>query len=156
MSQVIVNVPPAAFYFALNQNRRRRPMVGANCNTAEECMILMAKAFHAKEFFGSVTHAERLSAFLAADCTFRCAVDGTDKRGGYMILSGNLIGLHHVDPGRGDWLLRDAIDHGARRLECFQEEHLVRLYERNGFVVTGRTANWTAGQPDILTMELQQ
>lgn len=153
MSQVIVNVPPAAFYFALNYNRRRRPLVGENCNTAEECMILMAKAFHAKEFFGSVTHAERLRWFLEGDCKFRCAVDGADKRGGYMILSGNLIALHHVDHGHGDWLLRDAIDHGASRLECFQHSHLIDLYQRHGFQVTGRSANWVAGQPDILTME---
>lgn len=58
--------------------------------------------------------------------------------------------------GIGKELVRKAIEKGATWLTCYDDGLLKRFYERLGFVEESRSANWTAGQPDVLCMRLQR
>lgn len=65
---------------------------------------------------------------------------------------GELIALFSMVRRSGDELVRQAIERGANRLDCF-DGYLVGFYERNGFMVTERVANWTPGEPDVVFMQ---
>jgi len=52
----------------------------------------------------------------------------------------------------GSWLVLHAIEHGARRLDCF-DNRLPQFYARFGFKEVRREANWTPGEPDVVFME---
>ena len=54
--------------------------------------------------------------------------------------------------GAGDWLVIHAIEHGARRLDCF-DNGLQQYYEKFGFKKVREEANWTPGEPSVIFME---
>ena len=57
---------------------------------------------------------------------------------GYAIKpDGELVNVFSLRRGKGTELLRDAIDNGAKRLDCY-DGPLVAIYERAGFVQVGR------------------
>ena len=165
MSQIMVTVAPAAFYYALNHNSRRRPLIASACASGEEIMLAISTAFHntrepathvqaVRSGNGvSPEHRDRLSKFYAKHAIIRLAADGLDHRGGYVILLGELVGFHHIDTDHGVWMLQDAIANGARSLNCFDVPHLIKLYSSYGFREVRREPNHVIGQPDVVFME---
>jgi DNA (cytosine-5)-methyltransferase 1 len=68
--------------------------------------------------------------------------------------SGTLNLLFNVGPrGRGSAAVQRAVLEGARQLDCF-DGGLVRFYERHGWKIVNREANWTPGEPDVVFMEV--
>lgn len=71
---------------------------------------------------------------------------------GYCVRAdGELVFVHSVVRGQGDFLIRDAIAHGAKFLDCF-DGYLPKLYARHGFREVDRMPNWTPGGPDVVVM----
>lgn len=63
-----------------------------------------------------------------------------------------LVYVFSLERGRGDAIVRAAIDHGgATYLDCF-EGHLTDLYRRHGWAEYSREPNWTPGGPDVVYM----
>jgi len=65
---------------------------------------------------------------------------------------GELIALFSMVRRSGDELVRQAVERGADRLDCF-DGYLTGFYGRNGFMEVNRVANWTPGQPDVVFMQ---
>lgn len=75
-----------------------------------------------------------------------------DEQSGYIVRAdGEIVGLWSAAPGRGDALVRDAVESGGSHLDCF-DGYLPRLYGRHGFVEIAREPNWTPGGPDVVWM----
>lgn len=74
-----------------------------------------------------------------------------DRKSGFMIHRGKLIGLFSLVRGRGASLVSTAIAAGARSLECY-DGYLPVLYGRHGFIETDRVSTWTEGGPDVVVM----
>lgn len=72
--------------------------------------------------------------------------------GGYIVLDGELLALHSVIRGQGDWLMNSAVHDGAVRLSCFDEPKLIALYNKHGFREVRRELNTTKGRPDVVWM----
>lgn len=154
MSSIILKVKSEKFYYALNHNRRRREVVASGGSTAEEITLRVAQEFHRwKDKYVSTPHKALLESFYSRYCHVRLAIaPGNDARGGFIVLGGELMGLHSVDPGNGDWLMRAAIELGADRLDCFDVPHLVDLYQRHGFKEILREKHLIGGHPDVIWM----
>src|SRR5690242_5796613 len=83
-----------------------------------------------------------------------------DKRSGFALRtfsdldSTELIYVFSTERGRGDFLVRAAVDRSRMgcTLDCF-DGYLPSLYARHGFVETDREPNWTPGGPDVVFME---
>jgi hypothetical protein len=72
---------------------------------------------------------------------------------GYAISeNGELTSVFSCIKGKGDIIMQDAIQNGARHLDCF-DGYLPSFYQKHGFKETRREQNWTAGQPDVVYME---
>ncbi len=79
-----------------------------------------------------------------------------DRQSGFAVRdSGELVGVFSGVKGRGDALVKAALEIGATHLDCFDAGPLVALYERHGFVIVRREANWFEGGPDVVYMELR-
>lgn len=77
-----------------------------------------------------------------------------DKLSGYSIQFDELGHVFSEVKGRGAGIMTDAINNGARELNCF-EGYLTEFYAKHGFEEVDREANWTAGEPDVVFMELR-
>ena len=159
MPQVLVQVTPDAFYYAFNHNARRRDQIRVSPILAENVTLRCAQEFHRRNPAKNPgvphdrkAHQAKIDRFHRLHCHVRVATENNDHRGGFVVLSGELIGLHHVDPGHGDWLMQHAVALGADRLDCYDIPHLIELYKRHGFREVLREANHTAGQPDVVWM----
>lgn len=161
MPQVLVKVTPDAFYYAFNHNARRRDQIRVSPILSEQVTLRCAQEFHRLyptvrgRPYDRLVHKTRLESFHTKHCHIRLAtdMDGGNKLGGFVVLSGELIGLHHVERGHGDWLMQHAVHgYGADRLDCYDIPHLIELYKRHGFREVLREANHTAGQPDVVWM----
>lgn len=160
MVQSIIPASPEQFYYSMNFNARRRPQIKTTCSAAEDIVLKVAQEFQRETAMlppvsrvstgNSIAHKGRLLAFYKHRALIRVVVQGNDKRGGFVILNGELMGLHHVDAGKGEWLLQEAIRLGADRLDCFDIPHLMRLYMRYGFRELSREPNHKPGQPDVV------
>lgn len=141
MPQVLVKASMDRFYYALNHNRRRRPLIATGCATAEEVVLRCGQEFHRK-------HPQTLAVTMSTSrkdwqrkvadyydkvCHVRLAKELNDSVGGFVVVDGELIGLHNIREGCGDWMLCDAISLGANRLDTYDIPHLVDLYKRHGF-----------------------
>lgn len=85
------------------------------------------------------------------DTRFWLAADG---RSGFAVtLEGELRFVFSTVRGRGNDIVRAAVDRGARHLDCF-DGYLANLYARHGFYTTRRAPNWTIGGPDVVWMRL--
>lgn len=164
MSQVIVKVTPAVFYNAMNFNARRRSLIRDQCSSAEQVVLAISQRFGESRdkrvppaqrtgHGNSVEHRDALTKFYRERAIVRCAVEGNDQRGGYVVLDGELIGFHHIDREHGDWMMHHAVSDGAVRLNCFDEPHLIGLYGRFGFREVRREPNHTPDKPDVIFME---
>lgn len=90
-------------------------------------------------------------ASLPADAQWYLSDDGAS---GFIVRAdGEIVGLFSTARGRGDTLVSEAIAYGGTHLDCF-EGYLSALYARHGFKVYRREANWTAGAPDVVFMQL--
>lgn len=77
-----------------------------------------------------------------------------DRQSGFAVKpDGELTAVFSAVKGRGMVLVREAIRRGAFHLNAF-DGYLTGLYGRCGFVESKREPNWTAGQPDVVFMEL--
>jgi hypothetical protein len=158
MPQVIVKAEPDAFYWALETNKGRRQVIRDGCNEREEVTLKCAQEFH--RLFPTVsgrtsTRASqriRIDTFHNRHCHIRLCKKGDRAEGGFVVLSGELLGLHNVKPGNGDWMMREAIALGADRLDTFDVPHLIELYTKHGFREILREANTTKGKPDVVWM----
>lgn len=160
MPQVIVKVPMDKFYYALNHAARRRPEIATSCTRAEDLCIKTSGEFHRRNPQTlAVTlstkpgdHKRKLENYYSKVCHVRLAMEGNDPRGGFIVLDGELLGLHSLDKGKGDWMMREAVSLGADRLDCFDIPHLIDLYQRHGFKEILREPNNKAGGQDVVWM----
>lgn len=83
----------------------------------------------------------------------RLGVSDGMVHGGFIVHDGELRSLFSWIKGDGAKLIRYAISLGAVWLNC-NDGPLVGLYSQFGFKVVRREANWVAGQPDVVYMEL--
>jgi hypothetical protein len=95
--------------------------------------------------------AANLKRFYENNCTIRLCYEGAEQVGGYVVLSGELLGFHNIRKGAGEWMLRQAIKDGAERLDCFAG-HAEALYHKWGFREVLREANRVTGGPDVVFM----
>lgn len=84
-------------------------------------------------------------------CRYYLVSDDSATVAGYAILNGELVAVHSLVKGLGDWLVRNAVADGAIYLDCF-EGHLSELYARHGFNIHFRVPNYVQGGPDIVGM----
>lgn len=144
------------FYFALNHNRRRRGHINMACENEGSIVTRIAQEF--RRLYPSSATCDRLTSrkqhaeFYAKHCHAIVCKDMQDSVGGFVVLSGELLGLHNVRHGTGDWMMRYAVELGADRLDTFDIPHLLALYQRHGFKEVLREANTTPGMPDIVFM----
>lgn len=75
-----------------------------------------------------------------------------EATGGYIVLAGELLALHSVVRGQGDWLLGNAIGDGAVSLCTHAVPHLLALYSGRGFREVKREPDRIAGRPDVVWM----
>lgn len=109
--------------------------------------VAYSRAYRALQHRDALTHP--LQASLARGDWSYVTADGAS---GYVVTaSGDLRYVFSTVPGRGDALVSSAVQNGARTLDCF-DGYLVTLYARHGFRVTSRSANWSAGGPDVVDM----
>lgn len=167
MPQVILKVAMDQFYYAINFNSRRRPDIGTSCARGEDICVRTSQEFHRRNPQDSLlskrertvidhnVHQRKIDNFYDKVCHVRVVAEGNDKRGGFVVLDGELLGFHHVDKGKGDWMLREAVKLGADRLDCYDIPHLIDLYERHGFREILREPNTKKGQPDVVWMRKQ-
>lgn len=93
----------------------------------------------------SVKNLERMYLFLTED-----------HQSGFAIKpDGELTALFSSVKGRGETLVRKAIELGAYHLNAF-EGHLTQLYSQCGFVEEDREKNWTEGGPDVVWMIIRK
>lgn len=86
---------------------------------------------------------------LPSTARYFLSVDG---KSGYGIDSvGTLIGLFSLVKGRGRPMVVEAVERGARSLNCF-DGYLPGLYGSAGFVEYAREPNWVPGEPDLVYM----
>lgn len=91
--------------------------------------------------------------FYKDACKVRCMInDHGATVGGYIVLHGELKALWCDLPGYGCWIIQQALNDGAERLQCF-DGYLVGLYSQFAFRQVTRQPNWVPGEPDVVTME---
>lgn len=141
MPQVLVKAAMDKFYYALNHNRRRRPVIATGCATAEEVVLRTGQEFQRRNpqtlavtlSTNRQDWKRRVDDYYEKVCHVRLAKELNDSVGGFVVVDGELIGLHNIHPGCGDWMLRDAIALGANRLDTYAVPHLLELYTKHGF-----------------------
>lgn len=145
MAQLLIrHYSPDPLYHAAFANMRRRPLIRDGITDpgkwVAETSETFRRSFVLPEYVkpGSLEarslHRQALLSWYEKHCKIFTSNEGNDRRGGFAILHGELQLLHHVDPGKGDWLVRQAVAEGAMSLNCFEVPHLLELYKRNGFV----------------------
>jgi hypothetical protein len=162
MPQVIVKVEPDKFYYALQTNMSRRPVIREGCSTKAEVSLRCAQEFHRLYPVVLTRHPtrhqrnEQIAHFHKRYCHIRLCMEGNRADGGFIVVCDELIGLHNVKPGTGDWMMREAISLGADRLDTYDVPHLIELYNKHGFHEVLREANTIKGKPDVVWMRREQ
>mgnify|MGYP001561764868 CR=1 FL=1 len=117
-------------------------------------------AAKAEEFLGAIEAAkkanpriaENLSPYSVADLEGAKQFLSPDKASGYSIKpGGELVNVFSSSKGRGDELVKSAVDQGALHLDAF-DPYLPKLYGKHGFKEVSREPNWTKGGPDVVFM----
>jgi hypothetical protein len=159
MPQVIVKAAPDAFYYALETNKGRRDIIRTSCHDGADVTLKCAQEYHRlmpsahmMPVSGRSLTKARQDWFHKHHCHIRLCKEGDRADGGFVVLSGELLGLHNVKPGTGDWMMREAVSLGADRLDTFDIPHLIALYKRHGFREVLREPNTTKGKPDVVWM----
>ena len=124
---------------------------GKSLDTEAELALAVSQAFWKFRQNGCRPLGAR---FYTDACKMRCMInDHGATVGGYIVLHGELKALWCDLPGYGCWIIQQALNDGAERLQCF-DGYLVDLYSQFGFKVVTREPNWTPGEPDVVRMEL--
>lgn len=77
-----------------------------------------------------------------------------DGKSGFAVKpDGDLVSVFSTEKGRGNDLVRQALTHGATKLDAF-DGYLPKLYANHGFQEVGREDNWTPGGPQVVYMQL--
>lgn len=81
----------------------------------------------------------------------------SQKKAGYVLKrNGELANIFNKGKkGKGKYLLINAIENGARQLDCFDSK-LVNYYKQFGFIEYKREKNWTENNPDVVFMKLEK
>lgn len=125
---------------------------GKSLDTEAELALAVSQAFW--KFHAAHAGAQG-ARFYRDACKVRCMIDDHGATvGGYIVLHGELKALWCDLPGYGCWVIQQALNDGADRLQCF-DGYLVDLYSQFGFRVVTRQPNWTPGGPDVITMEIK-
>lgn len=95
-------------------------------------------------------YADNVSA-VDSSANLACYVSLDGLSGFAVSASGELAHVWSLVPGRGDVIVSAGVNRGALWLSCF-DGYLSTLYVRHGFKTVSREANWTPGEPDVLTM----
>lgn len=118
---------------------------GKSLDTEAELALAVAQAFWEYLKTGAFQ-------FYRDACKVRCMInDHGATVGGYIVLHGELKALWCDLPGYGCWLVQQALNDGAERLQCF-DGYLVGLYSQFAFRQVTRQPNWVPGEPDVVTM----
>lgn len=119
---------------------------GKSLDTEAELALTVSQAFWEYLRTGA-------NQFYKDACKVRCMInDHSATVGGYIVLHGELKALWCDLPGYGCWLVQQALNDGAHRLQCF-DGYLVGLYSQFAFKVITREPNWTPGGHDVVTMQ---
>lgn len=149
--QIIVPVSINAFINALGVNRRISDKVREGTNTADEVMLQVAQSYDlvagGAEFrraaLSRMENKMRLDNFYKYSCHVRLCFTDNRAVGGFIVLDGELLALHNLEPGHGDWMMRDAVRCGATKLSCWATPALLNLYVRHGFKAVGHESHHT-------------
>ena len=166
MPKVIVTASLESFYYALATNAGRRQDIRNSCTRAADVVSMVSTEFHrrnptvppdhrAQRMPRNAAHESKIDNFFKKVCHVRLVKEGNDAVGGFVVLDGELVGLHNIRVGRGDWMLREAVSLGANRLDCFDVPHLIDLYKRHGFYEILREPNHNKGGPDVVWMRMK-
>lgn len=165
--QVLIPATIDQFQNALGLARRTRPAVAEGCHEAGDIVLKVVQAYHRhkqswpaqiRDVDRSVLRTmqeENERAFFGNRCKIMLAYLDSKPVGGYVVLEGELLGLHNVERGKGDWLLQHAVNDGADRLDTLAVPHLLRLYDRYGFKQVHTQANHNPDLPDVVWMRRQ-
>lgn len=152
--QVQVRVTLERFVHALNFARRNDERVRASLMDEGEVALKVANEFRRLNPAPTVkvlaAMREKEHQFYSKHCHLYLCMDGNEVRGGYCVLSGELLCLWNHDRSTGDWMLRHALELGADRLDHFDLPPLNDLYHRHGFKEIFREPNWVPGKPDVI------
>lgn len=165
MTQIITTTTTDKFCNMLDLHRRltgiRFRQIRAATHDGAAVALRIAQEFH-RLVQGKRSRDENraaLARFHEQHCKVRVChlmdpFTSVDTVGGYIVLSGELLGLHNLARGKGEWMLDHALKDGADRLDTLDVPHLIKLYESRGFRECLREPNHTAGQPDVVWMKL--
>lgn len=167
MSQIILQATLEQFLNALGLNRRMtmtEAQDGQRVYQINKCLsptnhigLAVAQRFWkwVAENPSSNTQAEHLAAMREwrdKHCKIRLCYWNNRAVGGYVVVQGELLGMHNLHRGVGQWMLDHAINDGAVTLDCFDEPALIKLYASRGFTEERRELNHVKGLPDIVWM----
>lgn len=154
--------------FTEAQDGQRVHQINLSISPTPDVVLACAEAFWAERnktdpdrrtdifAFKEAFERDNLKIRLAYDSITR-SLSGVQLRpratGGYIVLNGELLALHSVIRGRGTWLLDNAINDGAVRLNCHNVPRLLALYESRGFKEVHRAPDLIEGRPDVVWME---
>lgn len=100
--------------------------------------------------------AENLSKYTPEELTKMQLYLSPDKLSGYALKdTDELVNVFSGTKGRGNEIVQNAIDKGAKRLDHF-EGYLSDLYKKHGFEEVKREPNWTPGNPDVVYRKLKK
>lgn len=157
MALVIAKLPVekgiVAYTEALEKARSMDPRIAASVSDPKELADKVLK--YAKDTYKLLKDSQEILAmFLRETIQYRLIYDGAQAVGGYIVLDGELIGLFCTVRGKGDWIMRHAVNDGANRLDCFAEPALLKLYHRHGFTITRSVANYDPAGLPVVYMSL--
>ena len=165
--QVITPATLDQFQNALGLAARTREEIKVGCHAAGEIVLKVAQAYHRyKAAWPAQIKAATLAdvraiqvenerGFFGKRCKIRLCYEDSQPVGGYIVLEGELLGLHNVRRGKGDWMLQHAVLDGADRLDTLAVCSLLRLYDRYGFKQVSTEPNWNPDLPDVVWMRRQ-
>ena len=167
MSQIILQATLEQFLSALGLNRRVKPTEaqdGQRVYQINKCLsptnhigLAVAQRFwkwnpndplnHSKD-----SHVQAMREWRDKHCKIRLCYYNNRAVGGYVVVQGELMGMHNLHRGVGQWMLDHAINDGTVTLDCFDEPALIKLYISRGFTEERREAQPRQRQPDIVWM----
>lgn len=109
---------------------------------------------HPDEFEAAISRVDQSQLESPRNYTGKRLWISHDGNSGYGISGdGELVSVFSTVKGHGSHAVRHAISQGATHLTAF-DGHLPKFYGQFGFKERGRTPNWTAGGPDVVSMAL--
>lgn len=165
--QVITPATLDQFQNALTLARRTRQHVADGCHEAGDIVLKVVQAYHRHKssWPAQIKDASRVDLreiqtanenhFFDRRCKIRLCYEDNKPVGGYVVLEGELLGLHNLRKGCGDWLVQHAVLDGADRLDTLAIPHLLRLYSRYGFREVHNEPNWNPDLPHVVWMRRQ-